>query len=104
MSNKCNNPRRNDYAQKYIEINSSLYYKVWYKLQMCPDASKWPNDICFCQLAFSLPFSNGRKTTLRTNLHTGTLKDLEVYVEGVSVSSFSADRVFELWWIDCSTS
>ena len=105
-----------DYARKYIDINSSLYRKVWYKLQSCPDASKWPNVIALSQLAFSLPFSNGRveqifsalkilKPARRTNLHTDTLNDLlEIYVEGVPLSSFSADRAVELWWSDCNTS
>ena len=64
-------------------------------------------------MAFRLLFSNGRveqifsalKTSRRTNLHTDTLNDLlEIYVEGVSLSSFSADRAVELWWSDGNTS
>ena len=34
------------------------YHKVWYKLYISPDATKWSNVLVFCELCFSLPFSN----------------------------------------------
>ena len=31
------------YARKYLSIDKESYQKVWYKLHIAPDASKWPN-------------------------------------------------------------
>ena len=36
------------YARKYLSIGQEGYQKVWYKLHMAPDASKWPNIYCTC--------------------------------------------------------
>ena len=89
---------------------------MWYKLSSCPDARIWPNILVVAELAFNLPFSNGRveqifsslkvlKTDRRTSMQNETLNDLlEVYIEGPPLSSFSADSAIELWWNDCSTS
>ena len=89
--------------------------RYWYKLLSCPDAQKWANVASPCELAFSLPFSNGRveqvfssmkliKTDRRTNLQVDTMNDLlEIYVEDPPFSAYSADRAVELWWTDCST-
>ena len=104
-----------EYARTYLNIHSTEYRKVWYKLYSCPDARKWPNILSLCELSFSLPFSNGRdeqifsslkvlKTTRRTNMQGDTLNDLlEIYVEGPTLSSFCPDHAIELWWSDCST-
>ena len=81
----------------------------------CPDAQKWANIASLCELAFSLPFSNGRvkqnfssmkliKTDRRTNLQADIMNDLlEIHVEGPPFYAYSADRAVELWWTDCST-
>ena len=72
------------YARKYLNIGREGYQKVWYKLHTAPDASKWPNILRFCELLFSLPFSNGHvermfsamkiiKSNRRTNLKSSTL-------------------------------
>ena len=89
---------------------------MWYTLCTCPDARKWPNVLILSELAFSLPFSNGRveqifsslkilKTSRRTNMQGDTLNDLlEIYVEDPPLSSFCPDEAIELWWHDCTTS
>ena len=58
------------------------------------------NILILCELAFSLPFSNGKveqifsslktlKTSRRTNMQSDTLNDLlEIYVEGPPLSFF----------------
>ena len=104
-----------DYGCKYLDINKLDYCEAWYKLLSCPDAQKWTNVSSLCELAFSLPFSNGRveqiflsmkiiKTDCRTNLQADTMNDLlEIYVEGPPFSSYCADKAVELWWNDCST-
>ena len=83
-----------DYGRKYLDINKLDYREAWYKLLSCPDAQKWTNVAGLCELAFSLPFSNGRvkqifssmkliKTDCRTNLLADTMNDfLEIYIEG----------------------
>lgn len=88
---------------------------MWYKLHSCPDARKWPSILVLCDLAFSLPFSNGRvkqifsslkvvKTIHRINLQGDTLNDLlDIYIEGPTLSLFCPDRAIKLWWSDCST-
>lgn len=98
-----------------MDINKLDYSEAWYKLLSCPDAQKWTNFSSLCELAFSLPFLNGRvkqifssmkiiKTDHRTNLQADTMNDLlEIYVEGPPFSSYCADRAVELWWNDCST-
>ena len=68
--------------------------------------------LSLCELAFSLPFSNGRveqifssMKVLKTNCRqSDTLNDLlEIYVEGPVLSSFCPDHAIELWWSDCCT-
>ena len=49
-----------DYAHKYLDTYKLDYCEAWYKLLSCPDAQKWFNVSSLCELAFSLPFSNGR--------------------------------------------
>ena len=74
------------YARKFFSIADD-YHKIWYKLHVVPDASKWPNVLLLCNLLFSLPVSNGRvesiffsmnviKTERRATMHTNTLSDL----------------------------
>ena len=102
-----------DYGCKYLDINKLDYREAWYKLLSCPDAQKWTNVAGLCELAFSLPFLNGRvepssikliKTDRRTNLQADTMNDLlEIYAEGPPFSAYSADRAVKLWWTDCST-
>jgi len=104
-----------EYARSYLDIGRSEYRKVWYKLHTCPDKGKWPNLLKLCDLAFSLPFSNGRveqifsalkvvKTSRRTNLENDTLNDLlEIYIEGPPLGCFCPDVAIELWWSDCCT-
>ena len=104
-----------EYARAYLDISRTPYPKVWYKLHTCPDARKWPSILGLCDLAFSLPFSNGRveqifsslkvvKTIRRTNLQRDTLNDLlDIYIEGPTLSLFCPDHAIELWWSDCST-
>ena len=48
-----------EYAQNYLNLESSHYRKVWYNLHICPAASSWLNLLLLCELVFSLPFSNG---------------------------------------------
>lgn len=103
------------YARRYFAINQLDYCEAWYTLLTCPDSRKWPNIASLCELAFSLPFSNGRveqifstmktiKTERRTSLNEETLRDLvEIFVEGPPLSLYSADRAIELWWTDCNT-
>lgn len=104
-----------EYARNYLSIESEEYHKVWYKLHVCPDASRWHNVLLLCELCFSLPFSNGRverifsslkliKTDRRTRLHHATLSDLlEIQVEGPSLGNFSPKAAVEAWWKDCKT-
>ena len=49
-----------EYARSYLSIETEAYHKVWYKLHVCPDASRWKDILILCELCFSLPFSNGR--------------------------------------------
>ena len=101
-------------ARKYLSIGQG-YQKVWYKLHMAPDASKWPNILHLCELLFSLPFSSGHvermfcmmkiiKTNKRTNLKSSTLSDLlDIKAEGPPLADFSADKSVALWWNACKT-
>jgi len=103
------------YARRYFAINQLDYREAWYLLLTCPDSYKWSSIAGLCELAFSLPFSNGRveqifssmktiKTERRTSLSEETLNDLvEIFVEGPPLSLFSADHAVELWWSDCNT-
>ena len=72
-----------EYARSYLSIETEAYHKVWYKLHVCPDASRWKDILILCELCFSLPFSNGRveriflsmkliKTDRRTRLKQDT--------------------------------
>ena len=74
-----------EYARSYmyLSIETEAYHKVWYKLHVCPDASRWKDILILCELCFSLPFSNGRverifssmkliKTDRRIRLHYDT--------------------------------
>ena len=76
-----------EYARSYLSIENEEYHKVWYKLYICLDASRWRDIPVLCELCFSLLFSNGRmerifsslklvKTERRTRLHHTTLSDL----------------------------
>ena len=47
------------YARKFFSTADD-YHKIWYKLHVVPDASKWPNVLLLCDLLFSLSVSNGR--------------------------------------------
>ena len=106
-----------DCARTYLNICQIEYRKVWCTLFSCPDAQKWPNILILCELAFSLPFSNGKveqifslktlKTSRRTNMQSDTLNDLlEIYVERPPLNSFCPDKAIKLhvWWHDCTTS
>ena len=105
-----------EYARSYLSIESEGYHKVWYKLHVCPDASRWKDVLILCELCFSLPFSNGRvetifsslklvKTDRRTRLHRATLNDLlEIHVEGPSLQDFKPNSAVESWWSCCKTS
>ena len=42
-----------EYARTYLNIHSTEYWKVWYKLYSCPDARKWPNILSLCESSFS---------------------------------------------------
>ena len=103
-----------EYARSYLDLSGTEYKKIWYTLFTCSDTRKWPNMLSLFQLAFCLPFSNGRveqmfsclkavKTDRRTALNNDTLNDLlEVYIDGPPLSSFNADAAIKLWWQDCS--
>lgn len=96
-----------EYARSYLSIEIEPYHKVWYKLYVSPDASKWENLLVLCELCFSLPFTNGSvermfstlklvKTDRRTRLHQDTLNDLlEVRLEGPPLESFSPKHPVE---------
>lgn len=104
------------YARKYLPIGSENYRKIWYKLHVSPDSSRWPNILLLSELVFSLPISTSRveqlfsllkviKTKRRTSILNSTLHDLlEINVEGPPLSSFNANAAIELWWKDCCTS
>ena len=97
-------------------IETEAYHKVWYKLHVCPDASRWKDILILCELCFSLPFSNGRvermfssmkliKTDRRTRLKQDTLSDLlEIHVEGPTLHNFTPKHAVEAWWSSCKTS
>ena len=103
------------YARKFFSIADD-YHKIWYKLHVVPDASKWPNVLLLCNLLFSLPVSNGRvesifssmnviKTERRATMHTDTLSDLiEIHTEGTSLADFLPDDAIQLWWTGSTTS
>ncbi len=104
-----------EYARKYLSLDQEGYRKIWYKLHVCPNASRWQNVLLLCELGFSLPFSNGRverifsslkliKTDRRTRLQSSTLSDLlEILVQGPSLQNFSPKQAVDLWWSDCKT-
>ena len=104
-----------EYARNYLSIETEQYHKVWYKLYVSPDVTKWSNVLVLCELCFSLPFSNGSvermfsalklvKTDRRTRLHQDKLSDLlEIQLEGPSLGSFSPKQAVEAWWKDCKT-
>ena len=103
------------YARTYLGIESTDYWKVWYNLFVCPNATEWPNVLLLSELAVSLPFSNARveqifsslkyvKNVKRNSLNVSTLDDLiEIFVEGPPLGSFSADTAIDLWLNDSST-
>ena len=43
----------------YILIEMDAYHKVWYKLHMSADSSRWTNALILTELCYSFPFSNG---------------------------------------------
>ena len=104
-----------EYARNYLSIETEQYHKVWHKLYISPDTTKWSNVLVLCKLCFSLPFLNGSvermfsalklvKTDRRTRLHQDTLSDLlEIQLEGPSLGSFSPKQSVEAWWKDCKT-
>lgn len=104
-----------EYARCYLSIESDDYHKVWYKLYICPDATKWKDILVLCDLCFSLPFSNGSvermfstlkliKTDRRTRLKDTTLSDLlEIQVEGPSLTDFCPKPAVEAWWHSSNT-
>ena len=47
---------------------TDAYHKVWYKLHVCPDASRWQDVLILCKLCFSLPPSNGRVERIFSSL------------------------------------
>ena len=66
---------------------------------VCPDSGKWPIILILCELAFSLPFSNGLveqifsrmkviKSDRRTNMQASTLNDLMENICRRSTSEF----------------
>ena len=99
--------------RRYFSVTDE-YRKVWYKLCVVSDATKWPNILLLSELLFSLPFSNGHvecifslmnviKTDRRSNLHSSTLSDLlEIHSEGPALSNFCADEAVALWCEDCN--
>ena len=48
-----------EYARNYLSIEMEAYHKVWYKLHVSPDSSRWMNLLILTELCCSLPFSNG---------------------------------------------
>jgi hypothetical protein len=59
-----------EYARSYLSIETEAYHKVWYKLHVCPDASRWKDILILCELCFSLPFSNGRVERIFSSLNS----------------------------------
>ena len=104
-----------EYGRKNLSPDKDSYHRIWYKLHTASDSTKWPNVLLLCELLFSITFSNSHvermfsslkvvKTNRRTNLANSTLNNLlEIHVEGLIMSKFSADQAVELWWKDCST-
>ena len=43
------------YTRKFFSIADD-YHKIWYKLHVMPDATKWPNVLLLCNLLFSYLF------------------------------------------------
>ena len=83
-------------------------------VHVCPDAGKWRNVLLLCELVFSLPYSNAKierifstlkvvKSNRRTSLHTSTLDDLEISIEGPPLEEFSPMSAVELWWSSCKS-
>ena len=102
-----------EYARSYLSIETKAFHKVWYKLHVCLDASRWKDILILCELCFSLLFSNGRverifssmkliKTDRRTRLHQDTL--LQIHVEGPTPHNFTPKHAVEAWWSSCKTS
>ena len=45
-----------EYARNYLSIESEEYHKVWYKLYICPDASRWRDILVLASCASVHPF------------------------------------------------
>ena len=43
-------------CRKYLFVDKMPHWKVWYKLHVSPDSSKWKNVLLLCHLIFSFPF------------------------------------------------
>ena len=60
------------YARKFFSIAND-YHKIWYKLHVIPDASKWSN-VLLCSLLFVLPVSNGHVEGIFSSIKLMLLK------------------------------
>lgn len=104
-----------EHARQYLSLDKEDYRRIWYKLSVSPDASRWKNVLMVSELGFSLPFSNGCverlfsslklvKTDRRTRMHKSTLGDLmEIQAQGLALGNFSPEQAVSLWWTDCNT-
>ena len=95
-------------------IQKDSYKRIWYLLDVAPDAVKWKNLLLITDLLFSLPFSTAKverlfsmlkimKTEKRTAPSITSVNDLmEINTEGSSLSNFNAEAAVSLWWDDCA--
>ena len=65
-----------------------ICHKVWYKLHVCPDASRWTNVLVLCELAFSLQ-SARKQYAQRKTAQTGASTSRDPDAESESEVSYS---------------
>ena len=103
------------FARSNLSIQKDSCKRIWYLLDVAPDAVKWKNLLLITELLFSLPFSTAKverlfsmlkimKTEKRTALSITSVNDLmEINTEGPSLSNFNAEAAVSLWWNDSAT-
>ena len=103
------------FARSNLSIQKHSYKRIWYLLDVAPDAVKWKNLLLITELLFSLPFSTAKverlfsmlkimKTEKRTALSITSVNDLmEINTEGPSLGNFNVEAAVSLWWDDCAT-
>ena len=93
------------FARSNLSIQKDSYKRIWYLLDVAPDAVKRKNLLLITELLFSLPFSTAKverlfsmlkimKTEKRTALSITSVNDLmEINTEGPSLGNFNQKQL-----------